>query len=387
MNDLSPKTKQTMFGRMQQDLHQKSKQDKQVASFGQKGGQAVSSKVKRAKGQEESSGHRDESVSEAVKVDFKSSSSGQTTSPTGKLGQSLDEHFPRSFSEHNGDWRQEVEQLRPTLDELDALSNAGRIAEAAFAAATLLTTVGIAAPRMLGQKRRIHSFEEMMLAKKKAHRMLEEAESKLEVTDPAEIWAALDQMDCMLSFLEPVCIIENCFQEGHPPVIERAHRAADYDWTAHLQSLRQVKNTLHGSHQWKSLEEHMGDESYRDYISRGEWLHEDLDEYDPLHDYSCSTTSSLLARPDRIEWLNESHQAIIPCRSLHVERRTNRITLEKTVKERRNRGLRLHCVRPEMSDMWEDYCKLVWNENDENGPSGKLGNSSVFTDWSSSTSK
>eukprot|EP00435_Cladocopium_sp_Y103_P072544 s275_g40.t1 len=38
-----------------------------------------------------------------------------------------------------------------------------------------------------------------MRAKEKAQNILEEAESKLGVTDPAQIWEALDQMDCMLS--------------------------------------------------------------------------------------------------------------------------------------------------------------------------------------------
>lgn len=51
----------------------------------------MSSKVKRAKGQEETSGHGYDSIGEDVEVDLKSSSLGQTTKPAGKLGQSFDE--------------------------------------------------------------------------------------------------------------------------------------------------------------------------------------------------------------------------------------------------------------------------------------------------------
>ena len=104
------------------------------------------------------------------------------------------------------DWRDE--EIAPLLEELEALCQAGQVEEAAFAAAAFLTTVGINPPQLLQWGKRIHSYKEMMRAKEKAQNILEEAESKLGVTDPAQIWEALDQMDCMLSFLEPVCIIE-----------------------------------------------------------------------------------------------------------------------------------------------------------------------------------
>eukprot|EP00435_Cladocopium_sp_Y103_P040389 s2312_g11.t1 len=196
-------------------------------------------------------------------------------------------------------------------------------------------------------------------------------------------------MDCMLSFLEPVCIIESCLSEENLPVIEHVDRGSDYDWSWHLNSLRQVKGILRSSNQWTSLADIDIDDGYdslREYISRGAWLHEDLEDCDALQDCSCSTTSSLW-RPDRIEWLKESHQSIIPCRSQHVERKPRRVTLEKTVKERYHRGLRLYCVRPEMFDMWEEYCSLVWNEaSNEASPSSpqrSLWNSSNSSaEWS-----
>eukprot|EP00438_Fugacium_kawagutii_P031232 Skav211063 [mRNA] locus=scaffold314:129393:143003:- [translate_table: standard] len=280
-------------------------------------------------------------------------------------------------------WRDnDAQVIQAKLNELDALVKAQKTQEAAFAAAAFLATVGLDTPQLLqwptpgksgtsgtgSTQKRIHSYEEMLQAKEKAQEILEEAESQLTKTDPAEIWEALDEMDCMLSFLEPVCIIEACFS-NEPPIIEAVRRGSDYDWSAHANSLHRLKTTLQSSSQWTLLEESrsiqdnamksMKTSSLREYISRGEWLHEDFEDSDPLHDYSCSTSSSMQPRTDRVEWLKDSHQAIIPCRSRHVERKTHRITLERTVKERHHRGLRLYCVQPEMQDMWEDYCNLV----------------------------
>ena len=216
--------------------------------------------------------------------------------------------------------------------------------EASFGAAAFLATVGIGTPRCVGSPVQIRTFEEMVAARDHVQKLVYIADERLNSCEESKRLEELDHLESMLTFLEQVCILEECFA-GAPVELMLPARDSAYNWQEHEKSLKRIPTTLETSGSWTSLSlEETWSEALREETSQ------------------TISTASFNLRPDRIEWLKDSHQAMIPCRSRHVEKSSDRSTLEKTVRERHSKGLRTHCVRPGMEDMWEAYCDLVWKD-------------------------
>lgn len=213
--------------------------------------------------------------------------------------------------------------------------------EASFRAAAFLATVGIGTPRCVGTAVQVHTYEEMVAARDQVQKLVYIADERLNSCEGSKL-EELHHLESMLTFLEQVCILDECFA-GAPVELVLPARDSTYNWEEHVKSLRRIPTALETSGSWTSLS-----------------LEETWSE--SLRETSTISTASFNMRPDRIEWLKDSHQAMIPCRSRHVEKGSDRSTLEKTVRERHSKGLRTHCVRPDMEDMWDAYCNLVWKD-------------------------
>jgi len=62
-------------------------------------------------------------------------------------------------------------------------------------------------------------------------------------------------------------------------------------------------------------------------------------------------------RQTHLTWLRDGHP------SLHQASRRPEHTLESTVKERHQRGVRVACVVPALDAMWTQYSRRVWHED------------------------
>ena len=153
------------------------------------------------------------------------------------------------------------------LQALDALSAKGLSDEASFGAAAFLATVGISPPKPWTWEQldldlgsfghplsTIRTFHGMLEARDAAQRVLSDAEMSIQdISDPAEVMEALDRMDSLLSFLQQICILEDCFVEP-PPSLKLPDRGSEYNWQEHFVRLRRVPHTLESSEAWRRLD-------------------------------------------------------------------------------------------------------------------------------------
>lgn len=233
------------------------------------------------------------------------------------------------------------------MAELDTLVLQQKSSQASFAASAFLATVGLDFPldpsdnpKPLPPK--VQTYSGLLEAKERVVHFVAHAEEEIEdLEDPQEALQKLMKLDRALGFLEHVCILESCLQ-GPPVELELPSRGSDYDWNEHVGSLRRVQSTLSSSDKWQPLETTGSNPSFQE---------------------TSQTWTSRNVHPERLEWIHESHASLRACRSQHAEFAPQHKTLEATLKERHQRGVRLACVRPELSHMWQEYCRLVWKED------------------------
>ncbi|CAE6972456.1 unnamed protein product [Symbiodinium sp. CCMP2456] len=235
------------------------------------------------------------------------------------------------------------------MAELETLVVEQKSSQASFAASAFLATVGLDfpldpsdSPKPLPPK--VQTYSGLLEAKERVVHFVahaEEVQESEDLEDPQEALQKLMKLDRALGFLEHVAILESCLQ-GPPVELELPSRGSDYDWNEHVGSLRRVKSTLSSSDKWQPLETTGSNTSFQE---------------------TSQTWTSRDVHPERLEWIQESHASLRACRSQHAEFAPQRKTLETTLKERHQRGVRLACVRPELSHMWQEYCRLVWKED------------------------
>ncbi|CAE6930486.1 unnamed protein product [Symbiodinium sp. CCMP2592] len=233
------------------------------------------------------------------------------------------------------------------MAELETLVVEQKSSQASFAASAFLATVGLDvpldptdSPKPIPPK--VQTYSGLLEAKTSVVHFVARAEEAIEdLEDPQEALQKLMKLDRALGFLEHVGILESCLQ-GPPVELELPSRGSDYDWNEHVGSLRRVKSTLSSSDKWQPLETSGSNPSFQE---------------------TSQISTSRTLHPERLEWIQESHASLRACRSQHAEFAPQRKTLETTLKERHQRGVRLACVRPELSHMWQEYCRLVWKED------------------------
>ncbi|CAJ1359613.1 unnamed protein product, partial [Effrenium voratum] len=244
------------------------------------------------------------------------------------------------------EWRRQAGWTQALMTDLEAL--AAQPEDSSFAASAFLATVGFDRPQFLEGPSKIRTYAEMQAAKEQAASFIHSMEWDDLAGDPVKLLQVLDQMECATCFLEQLSIVDSCFSQA-PLSLDLPDRGPDYDWKHHVGSLRRMRSTLPTSEQWTPLERASPKSA------------QSLDEMEVTWTTSCS--APLQPRPDRLEWLSESHPSLHACRSQHAELAPKRRTLERTMQERQQRGMRTNCVRPEMNQMWNDYCQMVWKED------------------------
>ncbi|CAE7472492.1 unnamed protein product [Symbiodinium pilosum] len=220
--------------------------------------------------------------------------------------------------------------------------------QAAFAASAFLATMGLDLPLDPGDTvkplpAKVQTYSGLQEAKEQVAEFVSQTETEIEdLEDPQEALEKLIKLDRALGFLDQIRVLESCLESSPPVEVQPPDRGSEYDWKEHVGSLKRVRSTLSSSEKWRQLDSDASNQS--------------------LQEMSQDSTYMTVC-PERLEWIQESHPSLRACRSQHAEFAPQRNTLEKTVRERHQRGVRSACVRPELSHMWQEYCRLVWKED------------------------